>query len=126
MIAAILDGDISGLASDKKLVWMPAHQTASRIGTARKSDDTLLTTREWRPNQLFDGQDKLAAQRGAASSSTVELLASAQALARFSAAQLGVATHAANNHIVQVVSDDGTAWQNTEGRAAATQTHQRS
>ena len=108
MIATTLDGDISKLNGDKKLVWMPAHQTVSRIGTARKSDGTLLTAREWRANQLVDGLAKIEAQKGAACSSTVDLLTSATVLARFAAAQLGVATFAANNHIIQVTRDDGT------------------
>ena len=60
---------------------------------------------------MVDGLAKLAAKSAAAPASTVALLTSAEALVRFTAAQLGVATHAANNYVEKVQLDSG-VWVN--------------
>ena len=64
MIAAELDGDINQIIRDRKVVWLPANQPASRNGVAQTWDGILPTAREWRANQLVDGLSKTAARRG--------------------------------------------------------------
>ena len=86
MIAAELDGDINQITRDRKVVWLPANQPASRNGVAQTWDGILPTAREWRDNQLFDGLSKTAARRGAARNSMINQLSSAHALVTFSAA----------------------------------------
>ena len=91
----------------KALVWMPAHTTSSAAGTRVKSDGKLLSTTEWRANDLAD---KLA-KKGAASSplrvqADAVIAAAGEALLQ-SAARLGVVTHAANCHTTEVTLASG-------------------
>ena len=91
----------------KALVWMPAHTTSSAAGTRAKSDGKLLTTAEWRANDLAD---KLA-KKGAASTplraqADATISAAGEALLQ-SAARLGVVTHAANCHTTDVTLANG-------------------
>ena len=105
LISAITDNNFAQLS--KTLVWMPAHTTSSAAGTRAKSDGKLLTTAEWRANDLAD---KLA-KKGAActplrvqADATISL--AGEALLQ-SAAKLGVVTHAANCHATEVTLASG-------------------
>ena len=97
IIAANLDGNIAAMTTAKKLVWMPAHQGVGAIGTALKSNGRPITPLEWRANRLVDAIAKFEASRGMAPQTTVDLLTSATALVRHTAAQVGAATYLANN-----------------------------
>ena len=120
MIGDCLNCDLQQLSSHDKLTWMPAHKPVSSIGHVKKSNGKVITAVEWRANRLVDGLAKLAAKSGEAPSSTVELPKSAESLAKFAAAQLGVATHAANNHICKGWLDSG-KWVNKTTRDAQQQ-----
>ena len=52
MIARRFDGDVSKLG--QHLVWMPAHQGQSAIGTRVKSNGRLMTSVDFRANRLVD------------------------------------------------------------------------
>ena len=86
---------------------MPAHQGPGAIGVAIKSDGKPITVLEWRANRLVDAIAKAEASRGMAPQGTVDLLNSATALVQRTAAQIGAATHAANNHITVVQLESG-------------------
>ena len=107
-ISGALDGRIDKLISDKVLVWMPAHKSASAIGSVCKSNGSLVTARDWRSNRLVDGLAKHAAAQGAAPKATVDLVDSAESLARHAAAQLAVATFNANHCQTEISKPDGT------------------
>ena len=62
-IASFADGDLARLVDEGLLVWMPAHQASTAIGVRRKSNQTLLTSLDWRANRLADALAKLAAQQ---------------------------------------------------------------
>ena len=86
---------------------MPAHQTISKVGVAKKSDGSFLTTTEWRANRLADGLAKQAALVNVAPRSTINLLVSAEHLVTHAVALLGSVTHAAKNVKEQHVLDTG-------------------
>ena len=106
-IAEALDGNIGKLVNSNVLIWMPAHRTASDIGSALKSNGSPVTAKEWRSNRLVDGLAKLAARENEAPTATIELISSAEMLVRHSAAQLAVATYNANHHQTLKVKHDG-------------------
>lgn len=90
-----------------KLVWMPAHTSASGAVGRVKSDGQLLTTSEWRANDLADR----LAKKGAASTplrvaadATIQLAGSALLQA---GARLGAVTLAANCHKVWYTKPNG-------------------
>ena len=90
---------------------MPAHTSSSAAGSRAKSNGKLLTTAEWRANDLAD---KLA-KRGAANTPSrlaadATIAAAGEALLQ-SAARLGVVTLAANCHSTEVTRADGTKVQ---------------
>ena len=107
VIAGHLAHDLNAMVRDKRLRWMPAHQGIGAIGVALKSDGRPITALEWRANRLVDAIAKLEATRGMAPEGTISLLNSAAALVRHTAAQMGTATHLANNHVVEVQLDCG-------------------
>ena len=107
-IASCLDGSLAQLTAGENLVWMPAHQGIGRVGHAEKSNGKLLTAIEWRSNRLVDHMAKLAAADGQTPEHVTKLVLAAEVLVRHCAAQLGVATWAANNHWISVVAPDGT------------------
>ena len=96
ILSAAMDGRLDRLRQNK-LVWMPAHQTISKVGVAKKSDGSFLTTTEWPADRLVDGLAKQAALVNVAPKSTINLLVSAEHLVRHAAALLGTVMHAANN-----------------------------
>ena len=107
-IAGNLDGDVSCLTRNRRLSWMPAHQAHSAIGHRVKSNGKTLTSLEWRANRLVDAIAKNESARGQAPQATVDLLVSATALVKHSAAQTGAATHFANNFTTSVQLENGT------------------
>jgi hypothetical protein len=89
------------------LVWMPAHQTCKAIGVRRKSDNTLISSIDWRANRLADILAKLAAQQISAPDGLINVLDLAFQAARHSGCKLGRVTHMANNHTVSETDDSG-------------------
>ena len=89
-----------------RMVWMPAHTSA--VETCRtKSNGLVLSTAEWRANQLAD----VLAKKGACTSDLREgadktIKAAGEAMLQ-SAARLGVVTHRANNHPIQCIDGNG-------------------
>ena len=107
MIGNLLDGDLGQLICGKSLLWQPAHQSRAAVGVATLSDGKLVSWTDWRANRLADALAKSAAGHRAMPISTERFLKSATAAARHAAGLLGAVTHAANNHVVQVVDDQG-------------------
>lgn len=107
LIAQALDGDLSVLADNSVLVWMPAHTTVASIGEAKLSNGSRLSHFEWRANRLADGLAKQAAAVNQALEAVLRLLISGAAAAKHSCKLLGRVTHAANNHVVTSVGPDG-------------------
>ena len=108
LIGVALDGDIQQLGDNSALVWVPAHTSPSAIGEAKRSDGARLTHIDWRANRLADGLAKQAATATQPPDAVLRLLASALVAVRYAATLLGCVTHAANNHILSVIADDGT------------------
>jgi hypothetical protein len=106
-IGTLLDGDISRLATDNLLVWMPAHQTTAAIGNRTLSTGKKLSVVDWRANRLVDALAKQAAMQRQAPFAVLRLLASARAAVRHAACLLGRVTHAANNCKLEVTLPDG-------------------
>ena len=107
-IAECLDGDTGQLTSEGKLVWMPAHQTAAMIGERKVSNGRKLSTVDWRANRLADALAKGAAGVRRAPKAVLRLLDSSAPAVKYSASLLGRVTFSANNHLVTVISPDGT------------------
>jgi len=107
VIAAALDGDLANLTREKKLVWLPAHQTTAAIGERLLSNGRLFSAIDWRANRLVDALAKKAAAERQAPAAITRLLGSAKAAVRHAAALLGEVTHAANNHRTNVTGPDG-------------------
>jgi hypothetical protein len=107
-IAATLDGDITQLVRRRRLVWLPAHQSATAIGNRTLSNGKEMTALDWRANRLVDALAKMAAAVGRMPKALSRLLDSGKAACRHAAALLGVVTHAANNCHVQEQREDGT------------------
>ena len=72
-----------------------------------KSNGKALTCLEWRANRLVDAVAKNESARGQAPQASVDLVTSATALVQHTAAQLGAATHFANNHVTSVMLENG-------------------
>ena len=106
-IAEILDGDITILAQDDRLVWQPAHQTVHAIGERLCSDGRRLSTVSWRANRLVDALAKQAAAAARTTKEATQLVDAARAAAVHAACCLGQVTHAANNHKVATVDASG-------------------
>ena len=107
MIAHALDGELQQLADHKKLTWVPAHTTLASVGEVKCSDGSRLSLVEWRANRLADGLAKQAAAFHEPPDAVLRLLNSATQAAKHATKLLGRVTHAANNHTVQAVGDDG-------------------
>ena len=108
MINELLDGDLEALVRNCNLVWLPAHQPVSAIGSRELSNGKKMTAKDWRANRLVDVLARKAAETGRAPPSVRSLIASGRSAAKHAAALLGVVTHAANNHRVTVRRPDGT------------------
>jgi len=90
-------------------VWVPAHRSRQAVGHALRSDGLPLTLENWRANRLVDYLAKAAAGRYRLPVRTRRLLADAAAAVHYSAALLGVVTHAANNFSETSWRGDGSA-----------------
>jgi len=88
---------------------MPAHKARSAIGTALRSDGSPVTYLDWRANRLVDMLAKTAATRGRAPHALRSLLDVAAQAVEFSAALLGLTTHAANTYTTTEWRADGSA-----------------
>ena len=106
-IAEILGVDIATLLLDDKLAWVPAHKSLSAVGEVKLSKGCRLSVVDWRANRLVDKLAKLAAEYLQAPRATLRLLASSEAAAAHASCLLGIVTHAANNHRVDMPNDDG-------------------
>ena len=104
-IADTLNGDFTQLR--QRLVWMPAHTKAEAIGHKKKSDGSRVTTTQWRANQLADVLAKRAAMKSPLREEAQAKIEDAGNALIFAAAQLGVVTHAANNHVEWHTVADG-------------------
>ena len=108
LIASSTDGRIEALTQHGNLVWMPAHQPLSAIGSAVLSSGKLLTGVDWRAKRLVDALAKRAATMSQAPRPVRCMLESGQIAVKHAAALLAAVTHAANNHKVPVQHPDGT------------------
>ena len=54
MIAASLDREIESFCASRKLVWLPAYQSASSAGEVELSFGDPMTVIDWRANILAD------------------------------------------------------------------------
>ena len=106
IIATALDGDVASLIRDAKLAWLPAHLLMAAIGERKLFNGTRLTAIDWRANRLVDALAKQAAATRQAPAPVLQVLKSAKAAVRHSAALLGEVTHAANNHKTEVTTVD--------------------
>lgn len=91
----------------KRVCWMPAHCTVSAIGTRVKSNGEFVTALDWRANRLVDYLARLAANLVTVPKLASIILDQFSKAAVYSAASLGVITHAANNHTISVTREDG-------------------
>ena len=82
------------------MIWIPAHTSAATIADTIRSDGKHLTVAEWRANQLADALAKKGAPKSKARNDIKKTIRAAQDATLHAAAQLGVVTHAANNHQV--------------------------
>jgi len=109
LIFAALDGGTQLASLHSSFVWIPAHRSRQAVGHALRSDGLPLTLENWRANRLVDLLAKAAAERFRVPARTRSLLSDAAAAVHFSAALLGVVTHAANNFAETSWRGDGSA-----------------
>jgi len=109
LIANSLDHAAPADWTHRRFRWMPAHKARSAIGTAFCSDGSPVTFLDWRANRLVDMLAKAAAARGRAPRALRSLLDVAAQAVEFSAALLGLTTHAANSYTTTEWRADGTA-----------------
>ena len=104
---------IDGITGDsfnqlrQALVWMPAHTSASGAVGRTKSDGKLLTTAEWRANNLADRLAKKGAANTPMRIAADKTIKAAGTALLQSAARLGVVTLAANCHKTQYLKENG-------------------
>ena len=99
-IAALLDGDVSVLATSALLTWIPAHGgSASTIGN-------LVIAIDCRANRLADGLAKAAAGHDMICVTAGRMLHTAEGVVRHECAVLGATTCAAKHHLVNVIGED--------------------
>ena len=110
-IAETMGTDIKGLTDSGLLVWVPAHLNRNAVGESKLSDGRRLSCVDWRANRLVDKLAKTAARATSDAKAVVELAASLEAATNHAAALLGIVTHAANNHMVTFVDEDGQSKQ---------------
>jgi len=106
-IANSLDGDITRLSTNERLVWMPAHQTLAMIGEKKLSNGRRLSCIDWRANRLVDSLAKQAAAQKQLATDVSKALDSGAAAVKHSVMLLGRVTHAANNHQRVSIGLDG-------------------
>jgi len=106
LIGSCLDGTSWQMAADN-VTWMPAHGTKATIGRAMRSDGRPITATDWRGNRLADALAKAAASRFRTPYKVRHTVATAMRAYEQAAALAGMVTHAANNHFVSSVAQDG-------------------
>jgi len=106
-IAQILGVDVATLVIGGKLVWIPAHKSASAVGESKLSNGDRMSYVDWRANRLVDLLAKAAAEHLSSSRGVLNMLTSAEAAAAHAACCLGIVTHAANNHKVEALGEGG-------------------
>jgi len=84
-----------------KLVWMPAHTSATLDHVRVKSNGRSLTTAEWRANQLADTLAKRGALVSPFRNEADKVIKAAGGALQQAAARLGAVTLAANVHMVE-------------------------
>jgi len=109
LIASSLDFTVPCGWVNKDFKWMPAHTSRSAVGVAIRSDGCPVTYLDWRFNRLVDKVAKTAAAKGRAPLAQRRLVAEACQAVEFSAALLGLTTHAANNYLTTEWRADGSA-----------------
>ena len=105
IISEHIDGQLDLLR--KRLIWLPAHQTATAIGHRILSNGREMTAMDWRANRLVDKLAQKVAWGCISSHDAVKLTTSMRVAARHACALLGVVTHAANNHKVVEADRNG-------------------
>jgi len=110
LIFSVLDGQVPQEWLHREFVWMGSHSSKAAIGRAQKSNGEVVSATDWRANRLADGLAKMAAGRFRVPEELRRLLRTADRLVEYSAAALGMQTHAANNYQHTAWRDDGTAY----------------
>ena len=95
------------LQDQERLVWLPAHTAPKQIGKLCMSNGQPVSTELWRGNRLVDAAAKLAAKQHTVDEEVLRALQTADSVAMYGAAMLGLVTHAANNFKVEEVGPDG-------------------
>ena len=90
-----------------ELAWVQTHKSLSAVGEVTLSNGNRLSMVDWRANRLVDKLAKIAAEYLQAPRATLRLLASGEAASAHAACLLGIVMHAANNHRVVTLNDDG-------------------
>ena len=90
-----------------RVVWMPPHRHAAAIEHAMDWTGKTISGIMWRSRRLAEALAKAAAAKHRWPSSATHKVPTAKNWVCYQAARLGVATHAANNHMVTAVSEDG-------------------
>ena len=93
---------------NRLLIWMPAHNSASSIGRALRSDGKVVTALNWRANRLVDFLARLAANEHAAPRLATSIYRQAARAAEYAAAFLGTVTYRSNHHDVEITRPNGT------------------
>ena len=106
-IANIVGDDVSTIVSSGKLVWLPAHQSRTRVGQAKSSNGMRLSPIDWRANRSVDVLSKRAAAFHQLTAHAANTLAHAANLSQWALAQLARVTHSANNHETVSVDEHG-------------------
>jgi len=90
------------------LVWMPSHMSSLDSSCRSKSNGRLVSTAEWRANQLADTLAKRGALVSPLREEADKVIKTAGLALRLSASRLGTVTFAANNHVIEGAKADGT------------------
>jgi len=109
LIATSLDFRVPHEWATRDFKWMPAHTTRAAVGVALRSDGRPVSYLDWRTNRVVDKVAKAAAARGRAPLAQRQLVTEACQAVEFSAALLGMTTHAANNYVTTEWRPDGSA-----------------
>jgi hypothetical protein len=99
--------DFSNPSSQVQLEWMPSHTTASQIGKIRKGNGAKLTETDRKGNAEADRLAKVGANSHRVPKATRRWALTADRAALRAALQLGITTHAANNHPVETIAPCG-------------------
>jgi hypothetical protein len=121
LISGLLDGTFA--IARERTRWMPSHTSAVAASSFRDSNGDPVTTIMWRANHLVDAAAKLAANEYRVPRWVMRYFSDAAAAMQYSAAHLGAATYAANNHVAQVWVDGGVQVKRTFRDSTAVPKH---